>query len=349
MSFLPSMKPGNIRAPITTSSKYFGNTNDTFHYSPAPGQIPINKTNPCSGNTEIVAGVIKIYEPHRFGAPDSPNFVDTTTNNGLNAEPLSGLGHNNHLNVRTEIHHGSDTNFRINYDESPAAVFHTLAEGSYAYNYNYYNMKSSTTAEDDKGVYRQAAFRIVHSAANEGNENACFDRMDFASDAPNEINYTYNNNADDAPYTYGTPIVDLHVNLTDPPSGTRDCQLGISYKAGNLYLCERLDINNTVSRPLRASGDLGTTVAGFYRGMRNLVDTGKCPYFLTTHPDRNGMFRRCPRVTHLDDTFADPARAFVPHNCTGVQQMFFHCSALRYLPANIFTWSLDSPNDYLET
>jgi len=349
MSFLPSMKPGNIRAPITTNSKYFGKTNDTFVYEPHPAQIAINKTNPCSGNTEIAAGVLKIYEPHRFGIPDSPNFVDTTTNNGLYAKPLSQLGHNNHLNVKIGVTNGSDNNFRIDYDDSPSSDFITLAEGSHAHNYNYYNMDSSTTAEDDRGVYRQAAFRIVHSAANEGDENACFDQIDFAADPPNEINYTYNSAVDEAPYTYGNPIVDLHVNLSDKPSGTQNTDLGLANSAGNLYLCERLDIRNTPNR--RVGGNETTSHnsgAQFFRGMRNLVEIGPCPYFLTTSNARNSMFRRCQRLTHLDDTWADPDRNFITRECIGMQQMFFHCVSLRYLPANIFTCGLNSPNDYLE-
>ena len=290
MSFLPSMKPGNIRAPITTSSKYFGNTNDTFHYSPSRGQIAINKTNPCSGNTEIVAGVLKIYEPHRFGAPDSPNFIDTTTNNGLNAQPLSGLGHNNHLNVKIGISNGSDNNFRINYDESPAAVFHTLAEGSHAYNYNYYNMKSSTTAKDDRGVYRQAAFRIVHSAANEGSEEACFNQLDFND--PSTVDNIYAASDHDPIGCTGNGITDLHIKLTDKSSGSQSCNIGIG-DSHALKNCEQLDIQNTANRRARSGLDNSSSSGGaeFYRDMKALIDPGDAPYF-DTGTLRNNTFRR---------------------------------------------------------
>lgn len=348
MSFLPSLKPGNIRAPITTNSKYFGKTNDTFVYEPHPGQIAINKTNPCSGNTEIAAGVLKIYEPSRFGAPDSPNFVDNRTNNGLNAEPLSGLGHNNHLNVKIGVN-GSDNNFRIHYDDSPNADFITLAEGDHAHNYNYYSMRSSTTAKDDRGVYRQAAFRIVHSTANEGDEEACFDIIDFAADPPNEINYAYHAGVDEAPFTYGNPIVDLHVNLTDKSSGTANTNLGLANAAGCLYLCERLDIRNTANR--RVKGNTTTdnnSVADFYRNMRNLVEIGPCPYFITGSNPRDGVFRRCMRLTHLDDTWADPERSFIQRTTSNLNQAFFQCQSLKSLPANLFTCDLNSPNDHID-
>ena len=103
--FLPSLKPGNVRAPISVDDTFFGLTADTFNYSPSPNQVPIKKINPCSGNSEIAAGVIKIYEPPRFATTDSPNHVVLgSTSTGGQPGALSQLGHNNHLNFQLKLH-----------------------------------------------------------------------------------------------------------------------------------------------------------------------------------------------------------------------------------------------------
>ncbi len=348
--FLPSLKPGNVRAPISVDDTFFGLTADTFNYSPSPNQVPIKKINPCSGNSEIAAGVIKIYEPPRFATTDSPNHVVLgSTSTGGQPGALSQLGHNNHLNFHVAVTNGTDSNFRVHYGDSPNADFITLPEGvDYAHNYNYYNMSPNTTQEDEKGTYRQATFRIVHSSANAGNENACFDRIEFCDSSSNEINYTYNSSVDNPPYSEGDPIIDLYIKLTDKSSGSQSCNVGVGYPH-SLTLCERIHIENTANRLVKPASELSTSSGAkdFYRGNVSLVDVGDAPYF-DVGTDRSGTFRRCHRLHGLNETWADPDRNVIMQSTTKLSQHFFNCDKLKFLPSKYFTCDLDSPNQHLD-
>ena len=104
MSFLPTLRPGNIRHTLNLNDTVFGVNTDTFVYERDSRYIDLNKTNPCSGNSEIVAGLIKIYEPFNFAAPDSPSQATIAS---------SQFGHDSRLELDIQVTNGSDNNFRI--------------------------------------------------------------------------------------------------------------------------------------------------------------------------------------------------------------------------------------------
>ena len=337
--FLPSLKPGNIRSLEPIDSDNFKISKNHVGYIRPTDYLDLNMTNPNAGtNDEFVSGLLKIYQPEFGGILDSPNAAVVAG---------SQLGHNNALRLHTLS--SNDNGFvQIDWDDSPNSDFVIEPEVDVYRFYDFYKMDPSTERRDAKGVYRQARFRIIHTA---GDTDARFTRMEF-----NHISaFTGTGYAPDtsstrtSPYELGNPIIDLHINLTTAADDADlECTLGLGYH----YPCallEKLDVKNTPKRRIKGSNSVGSSLNHFFRGCHSLVDPGDAPYFQGGNASVHAAWMRCNSLLSLNDTWADPERRWIRSDCNTMSHHFWGCGNLVRLPENYFTCGLDSPNAVLES
>ena len=233
---------------------------------------------------------------------------------GLVAIFPSGSGDGNNY-VAFDLDTTDNSNYTVNWGDGTTESLTTDTTHHHVYNYTGITGDTSTTKSTPFRGYRQAIFEVSLQGS------AKFSSINFNVDGP-YVNFTHFG------LRRGQNILDLFVSS----SNCVDQQIN---NGRGMKLCEQIEIRNTSSNRLFNPRYL-------YQGCRSLQSIPFVPWIRNdTHRDYLYAFYHCFELKFLPDEFASQDK-FWFKRMNRLQQCFYECVNLQYLPEGLFGNSTQS-------
>jgi hypothetical protein len=217
--------------------------------------------------------------------------------------------------TRNYVAFNLDTNdastFTVDWGDGNVETVSSNVTHYHVYNYDDITSDTSTMKSTTYRDYRQAKFEITLQ------EGASFSNISFNVDGPYTSYASVN-----ALYRSGPNILDLFVSTSNATAIT------LNYSR-YMKMCEQIEVRNT-------SSNRCTTPQQLYMGCAALRSIPFVPYVYTSGTrDYLKAFYGCFALQKLPDDFASDEKYWFK-NPSRLQETFYFCYNLRYLPQNLF-------------